>query len=313
MGDGISVYSRDSAENTAEGAAVMTAASAAFKADPYVAGSSVESWIEDFNVYRNSTGAYTYASLYAWINSPDGSSYKGDIVWKNETNNVPDEGVISTRIRGNHIKSDKSDGKVKSMDSLRKSLEGVPNNGDGRVFGYSSAWLNYEQYKAIELEAIRNISSTIAVMVVIIALLIVTPSAVLVVCFCLCLIIINIIGYMHFWDLTLDSVTIIMLVIALGLSVDYAAHIGRAYMETQGTPNERLQGCLGNMGVAVLNGAFSTFLAVLLLGGSQSYVFVTFFRQLFLCIVFGLTHGLILLPVLMSIAAPKAYSEGAHI
>ena len=245
--------------------------------------------------------------------SAAGASFKGDIVWKNETNDVPNEGVVSTRIRGNHVKSDKSEGKVKSMDSLRGNLEGVSGNGDGKVFAYSSAWLNYEQYKAIEVEAIRNISSTMAVMVVIIALLIVTPSAVLVVCFCLCLIIINIIGYMHFWNLTFDSVTIIMLVIALGLAVDYSAHIGRAYMEMQGTPDERLQGCLANMGVAVLNGAISTCLPVLLLGGSQSYVFVTFFRQLFLCIVFGLAHGLILLPVLMSLAAPKPYSQGAHL
>ena len=94
--------------------------------------------------------------------------------------------------------------------------------------------------------------------------------------------------------------------------MDYSAHIGRAYMEIQGTPDERLQGCLSNMGVAVFNGAFSTFLAVLLLGGSQSYVFVTFFRQLFLCIVFGLAHGLILLPVLMSLVKPEPYAEGAH-
>ena len=69
--------------------------------------------------------------------------------------------------------------------------------------------------------------------------------------------------------------------------------------------------CLENMGVAVFNGAVSTFLAVLLLGGSLSYVFITFFRQLFLCIVFGLTHGLVLLPVLMSIVNPKPYAAGA--
>jgi hypothetical protein len=42
-----------------------------------------------------------------------------------------------------------------------------------------------------------------------------------------------------------------------------------------------------------MNGAISTLLAVLVLGSSQSYVFVTFFRQLFLCIVFGLAHGLV--------------------
>jgi hypothetical protein len=63
------------------------------------------------------------------------------------------------------------------------------------------------------------------------------------------------------------------------------------------------------MGAAVFNGAFSTFLAVAVLGGSQSYVFITFFRQLFLCITLGLSHGLILLPVLMSLVNPKPYAQ----
>jgi len=313
LGDDISVYSRYKDVHTADGAAVMEASSAAFKADPFVSTSSVNSWIDEFNIHRNATGAFTYTSLYTWLRSDVGASYRSDIVWKNVSNNVPNEGIVSTRMQGNHIKSDKSLDKVESMDSLRRNLNDVSNNADGNVFAYSSAWLNYEQYKAIETEAIRNISSTMAVMVVIIALLIVTPSAVAVVCLVLCLIIINIIGYMNFWGLSFDSVTIIMLVIALGLAVDYSAHIGRAYMEMQGTPDERLKGCLSNMGVAVFNGAMSTFLAVLLLGiGSQSYVFITFFKQLFLCIVFGLGHGLILLPVLMSLAAPKAYSEAVH-
>lgn len=32
-----------------------------------------------------------------------------------------------------------------------------------------------------------------------------------------------------FWDLTLNSITIVNVVIALGLSVDYSAHIGHTY------------------------------------------------------------------------------------
>jgi multidrug efflux pump subunit AcrB len=248
------------------------------------------------------------------VTSAAGAEFYGDVVWRNASGEAPASGVAVTRIRGNHVKTDSSDGKVKSMDSLRASLAAVPDDVDGDVFAYSSAWLNYEQYKSIATEAIRNISSTMAVMVIIIALLLVSPRAVGVVCLCLCLIIINIIGYMHYWDLTLDSVTIIMLIVALGLSVDYSAHVGRSYMEVRGTPDERLKKCLEDMGVAVLNGAVSTFLAVLMLGGSQSYVFITFFRQLFLCIVFGLAHGLILLPVLMSIVAPEPYAESiAHL
>ena len=314
LGDSIAVYTRDVDVSSADGAALALAASEAFKNDPYVASSSVESWIEAFNANRGADGAFANADLGAFVTSAAGAEFYGDVVWRNASGEAPASGVAVTRIRGNHVKTDSSDGKVKSMDSLRASLAAVPDDVDGDVFAYSSAWLNYEQYKSIATEAIRNISSTMAVMVIIIALLLVSPRAVGVVCLCLCLIIINIIGYMHYWDLTLDSVTIIMLIVALGLSVDYSAHVGRSYMEVRGTPDERLKKCLEDMGVAVLNGAVSTFLAVLMLGGSQSYVFITFFRQLFLCIVFGLAHGLILLPVLMSIVAPEPYAESiAHL
>ena len=316
LGDSIAVYSRDVDVHTADGAALMLAASTAFKADPYVAEASVSSWIESFNTHRGATGAFTLTDLYSWttIAGSSGQPFKGDIVWKNETNDVPNEGIVSTRMRGNHVKSYKSDDKVKSMDSLRSSLDAVPGNGAGNVFAFSDSWLSYEQYKSIAEEATRNIASTMAGMVVIIAILLISPKAVLIVCLCLCLIIINIMGYMHFWGQTLDSVTIIMLIIALGLSVDYSAHIGRAFMEHTGTPNERLRNSLGDMGVAVFNGAISTFLAVIVLSGSESYVFITFFRQLFLCIVFGLGHGLILLPVLMSMFPPKPFANNnAHL
>ena len=72
-------------------------------------------------------------------------------------------------------------------------------------------------------------------------------------------------------------------------------------------------GIFDAMGVAVFNGAISTFLAVIVLSSSKSYVFMTFFRQLFLCIVFGLGHGLVLLPVLMSLFPPKPFDAPAHL
>ena len=88
LGDPIYVYSRDLDVSTAEGAALMITASDAFKADPYVAETSVESWIEAFNAVRGSTGAFTNADLYAFVNGA-GIAYKGDIVWKNESGTAP--------------------------------------------------------------------------------------------------------------------------------------------------------------------------------------------------------------------------------
>lgn len=43
-------------------------------------------------------------------------------------------------------------------------------------------------------------------------------------------------GLLTFWNVTLNSVSIINVVIALGLAVDYSAHIGHAYL-TVDPPN----------------------------------------------------------------------------
>ncbi len=42
-------------------------------------------------------------------------------------------------------------------------------------------------------------------------------------------------GMMHFWGLTIDTVTSVMLILAIGLCVDYAAHIGHAFMTARGS------------------------------------------------------------------------------
>ena len=51
--------------------------------------------------------------------------------------------------------------------------------------------------------------------------------------------------------------------------------------------------CLADVGAAVLNGGVSTFLAVMLLALSKSYVFRVLFQQFFLTVVFGLAHGMV--------------------
>lgn len=46
---------------------------------------------------------------------------------------------------------------------------------------------------------------------------------------------VNVGGLMYFWGLTIDTVTTILLVLAVGLAVDYASHIAHSFMVTAGT------------------------------------------------------------------------------
>merc|ERR1719464_2663377 len=112
------------------------------------------------------------------------------------------------------------------------------------------------------------------------------------------------------WGLAIDSVSVIQVVISVGLCVDYAAHIGHSFMTHEGTRAERVVATLGNVGVAVMNGGMSTFLATALLGLSQSYVFRVLFISFFLTVLMGLFHGMVFLPAMLSLLGPASY--GGH-
>ena len=56
-------------------------------------------------------------------------------------------------------------------------------------------------------------------------------------------------------------------------------------------------------------GATSTFLAVALLGASQSYVFIAMFKQFFLTVLFGVMHGLVFLPTMLIYLGPPSQND----
>lgn len=120
---------------------------------------------------------------------------------------------------------------------------------------------------------------------------------------------------MHFWGIVIDTAAAVLLSVALGLAVDYSAHIAHAFMTTPGkTRNERVKKTIVEIGPAVFNGGFSTFLAFAILMFSNSYVFKIFFKIFFLVVVFGLYYGLVCLPVILSLIGPSplASAEDHH-
>ena len=49
-------------------------------------------------------------------------------------------------------------------------------------------------------------------------------------------------GFMHFWGIVIDTAAAVLLSVALGLAVDYSAHIAHAFMTTAGNSrNERVK------------------------------------------------------------------------
>lgn len=84
----------------------------------------------------------------------------------------------------------------------------------------------------------------------------------------------------------------ITIIMSIGFSVDYTAHITYGYVvSSKAHPNERISEALGALGWPLVQGAVSTILAVLVLSNIPAYMIVTFFKTVFLAISIGLLHG----------------------
>jgi len=92
---------------------------------------------------------------------------------------------------------------------------------------------------------------------------------------------------------------------AIGLLVDYVMHVALRYYETTNrTRDEKVKEVLETMGASVLLGGMSTFLGILPLVFSKSAIVNTFFITFISVVTLGIGHGLIFLPVLLSLIGP---------
>lgn len=119
----------------------------------------------------------------------------------------------------------------------------------------------------------------------------------------------GVVGYMSLWDVNLDSISMINLIMCIGFSIDFTAHICYVFMSSKcKRTEERVKEALYSLGLPIIQGASSTILGVVALLLAQSYIFLVFFKMVFLVIFFGAMHGLFLLPVLLSLLGPNSCS-----
>ena len=106
-------------------------------------------------------------------------------------------------------------------------------------------------------------------------------------------------GWMYFVGLTFNAVTSINMVLAVG--------IAHSFMVVRGTRHERAALALEHIGGEVFSGGATTFLAVVIAAAAEHYIFGVFFKMFSAIVVFGLWHGIVVLPVILGLMGPKAY------
>jgi len=252
-----------------------------------------------FDVFRDDKIKF-YRILTQFLFSPSGAKYRGSFKFLHNLvcGEAASEVLLSTIELTHKLFSGPSEW-IPAMNKIKQIVAEA--NFSNRAFPVGTEYASWETDEIIGVEAWRNMGiSLLCVFITTVVLIQNIPACILVLC-CVLLTMVNVGGFIHFWGLTIDVISCVNLVIAVGLCVDYSAHMAHCFMGQTGSHNERSIKTLRDIGPAVLNGGFSTFLAFVLTAGSTSHVFSTFFKVFFLVAVFGLYHALVFLPVMLSI------------
>lgn len=161
----------------------------------------------------------------------------------------------------------------------------------------------YEQYLTIWQDATMQLILTLfAIFLCTFILLSFDLFTALIVTVLIAIIIIDMVGIMYLWNIELNAISLVNLVIAIGISVEFCSHIARAFaISDADTRKERASEALSKMGPPVFSGVLQSIVGISVLAFAHSQLFQVFYFRMYISIlVLGLTHGLIFLPVLLT-------------
>lgn len=208
------------------------------------------SWIDTFSMHaqgKSINGSNFVPELLSFLKLPQYSYFDQDLKFSSDKKTL-----TASRIIGFMKDSTSSTFQKNAMLSLREDLS---DKSQLNAFPIARPFIFFEQYAITSTETIRNL------LIASLAVLIVT-SPFLVDCTVTFLVVLNFValvlelfGLMVLWDVSLNSVSMITLVMAIGFAVDYSAHIAHAYvMSDKETANERVVDALSTLGASVLMG-----------------------------------------------------------
>ncbi|XP_073969926.1 patched domain-containing protein isoform X2 [Rhodnius prolixus] len=277
-----------------------------FEASPYISNSLyTESWLrsfvsyikrnkEDLNVTIDTEPDFIQTLKDLWLFKPNPFSL--DVKFnENQTK------IIASRMMIQAVNI--SDGNMEK--DMVRDLRRIARESSLNVTVFHPYFVFFDQFELVKPTSIQSMIVGAVIMMIISFIFIPNFLCSLWVAFCIISIETGVAGYMALWEVNLDSISMINLIMCIGFSVDFTAHICYAYMSSKAeSSDEKIKESLYALGLPILQGAISTILGVIALVLAQSYIFLVFFKMIFLVIMFGALHGIFLLPVLLSLFGP---------
>ncbi|KAF9221917.1 multidrug efflux transporter AcrB transmembrane domain-containing protein [Gyrodon lividus] len=230
--------------------------------------------------------------------------------------------VIASHFRMSHTPLRSQADFINSFEAAHRVADEISENIGSKVFPYSLHYVFFDQYAHIIAITQEILGLGLAAVLVVTALLLGSWRAGTIVTGVVALTVVTVMGVMAVWGINLNAISLVNLVISLGIAVEFCAHVARAFMSAgSGLPvdypagqkerDERMWTALVDVGPSVISGITLTKLigmSVLALTRSR-LLEIYYFRMWVTLIISGALHGLVLLPVVLSLAGGPGFAQ----
>lgn len=279
-----------------------------FEAHPYTADSGLTiSWLEYFEMYINSTVGNFFTSAYeiseekgfvealqeTFLKINIAMGFKDDIVFNEENDKIIASRIFLMSMGSSSIENDKDAilelAEIANRSPLKVKLYSILHNVVEQMYMIRGitlqlAWVTGILILAVFFAFVPDIKCALCVSVSVVCTIVET------------------VGYMFLWGVTLDLHTVLILILAVGFSINYPTHIAFSFIINSSKDcNRKLQKSIDDVGVPIIQGTVSNILGALPLIFAGTVLFFMMFKIIFLVSVFTCFHSMLVLPSVLSI------------
>eukprot|EP01055_Gregarina_sp_Pseudo9_P005824 Gregarina_sp_Pseudo_9__5823@NODE_88_length_4393_cov_8_233578_g80_i0_p1_GENE_NODE_88_length_4393_cov_8_233578_g80_i0NODE_88_length_4393_cov_8_233578_g80_i0_p1_ORF_typecomplete_len1374_score274_55Patched/PF02460_18/1_6e100Sterolsensing/PF12349_8/2_9e03Sterolsensing/PF12349_8/5_1e23Sterolsensing/PF12349_8/3MMPL/PF03176_15/5_2e03MMPL/PF03176_15/1_4e07MMPL/PF03176_15/1_7e03MMPL/PF03176_15/4_9e09ACR_tran/PF00873_19/17ACR_tran/PF00873_19/9_8e10SecD_SecF/PF02355_16/6e05SecD_SecF/PF02355_16/2_4e03SecD_Se len=194
------------------------------------------------------------------------------------------------------------------MPVYRQHAMDTPEHGNSwfTVTPFMETFIYFESDVSILRSTIINMATAFVAIVLVSSMLMRGFGTAVLVTLMICFVDLGIFGFMGFWSIHLNILSMILLVLSIGFSVDYTVHVVHTFTHCPGRlRKDKTVETLILMCNPVTHGALSTMLGICPIGFRNEFIMETFFKMTILVVSFGFINGVVFLPVILAIKGPR--------